>query len=203
MTTKNETLLALTVILLASTVFNSIVYAAEERRVLSRMYIGLGVEVYAPYQSYPDETITVRIAVEALEDIKNVSATLFISGSKAEGHSPWDTSFTVFDVEDLSSSIKNKTFDVNIPSDISPGSIYGTLLVQWSTYRNLTWEQELDKPSFRVTYVKNKDYEDLQTTLQNTTTLMYVFLATTVTLAISTAYFARKKPKAKNVRRVK
>ena len=204
MRVKTIILLALPVLLLTSTVFNPIVYAAEERKVLSRMYVGLGVEVYAPYQCYPGETITVRITVEALEDVKNASATLFISGSKSEGYSPWDTSFTLFDVEDLSSGmVQNKTHDVAIPSDISPGSTYGTLFLQWSIYRNSSWEQKWDKPSFRVTYVKNKDYESLQTTLQNTTTLMYVFLATTITLAISTAYFARKKPKAKNVRRVK
>jgi len=203
MKVKYKTLLTMAVLLLTSTVFNPIAYATEERRVLSRMYIGLGVEVYAPYQSYPGGTITVKITVEALEDIKNASATLFISGSKSEGHSLWDTSFTVFDRENLSSGTQNKTFDVNIPSDISPGSTYGTLLVQWNIYRNSSWEQKWDKPSFRVTYVKNKDYESLQTTLQNTTTLMYVFLATTIALALSTAYFARRKPKAKKVRKVK
>ncbi len=204
MKVKNEILFALTALMLASTAFNTIVYTAEERKVLSRIYIGPEVEVYAPYKCYPDETITVRITVEALEDIRNASATLFISGSKTEGYSPWDASFTLFDTEDLSSGmVQNKTYDVAIPSDISPGSTYGTLFLQWSIYRNSSWEQKWDKPSFRVTYVKNKDYENLQTTLQNSTTLMYVFLATTITLAISTAYFARKKPKAKKVRKVK
>ncbi|UCE29465.1 MAG: hypothetical protein JSV85_01690 [Candidatus Bathyarchaeota archaeon] len=36
--------------LLASMVFDFGVFATEERKVLSRNYVGLGVEVYAPFQ---------------------------------------------------------------------------------------------------------------------------------------------------------
>jgi hypothetical protein len=62
----------------------------------------------------------------------------------------------------------------------------------------------MDKASFRVTYIKDKDYENLQITynsvlsdLQITKMLMYAFLATTITLTISTAYLivGKRKPK--------
>ena len=209
---KTILLVALPIFLLTLTVFNPVVYAAEEGKVLSRNYVGVGVEVYAPYQCYPGENIMVKVRVEALEDIKNASVTVFIWGSKSEGHNPWGTSFTVFDVTDFpNGTIKEEAYNVTIPQDIDPGLTYGILFLDWSIYRTPSWEDQWDKASFRGTYVKNRDYEDLQTghselqdrydsvlsNLQNTRTLMYIFLTTTLTLAISTAYFAKRNPRTK------
>ena len=204
---KTILLLALPIFLLISRVFNSTVDASEERNVLSRNYVGLGVKVYAPYQCYPGENITVRVRVEALENVENVSVTLFIWGSKSEGHNPWGTSFTVLDAEDFpTGTIKEETYNIMIPSDIDPGLTYGILFLDWSIYRTSSWEDQWDKASFRVTYVKNKHYEDLQTAynelqskydsvlsdLQNSRTIVYAFLTTTIVLAISTAYLGRR-----------
>ena len=198
---KTIVLLALLIFLLTSTILDLGVYAAEERKVLSRNYVGLGVEVYAPYQCYPGETINVRVKLEALEDVKNASVTVFIWGSKSEGHNPWGTSFTVLDITDFpSGTIKEETYNKTIPSDIDPGLTYGILFLDWSIYRISSWEAEWDKASFRMTHVKNKGYEDLQATynsilnnLQNTRTLMYIFLTTTMISLASTVYFVRKK----------
>ena len=191
-------LLALPIFLLTSTVFNPVIYAVEERKVLSRNYVGLGVEVYAPYQCYPGETITVRVKVEALEEVKNASVTVFAWSSKSEGRNPWSTSFTVLDITDFpAGTTKEEAYNITIPSDADPGLTYGILSLDWSIYRMPSWEAQWDKASFRMTYVKNKDYEDLQTThnsvlsdLQNTRTLMYIFLTTTIISAVSTVYFA-------------
>lgn len=212
---KAIVLLILPFFLSASTIFCPIIYTAEERRVLSRNYIGLGVEVYASYQCYPGETINVKVKLEALEDVKNASVTLFIWSSKSEGHNPWGTSFTVLDVTDFpNGTIKEETYNITIPSNIDPGLTYGILLLNWSVYRSTSWEAQWDKASFRLTYVKNRDYEDLQTTyndlqdkynsvlsnLQSTRTLMYIFLTTTATLAVSTVYFTRRKAKRLKVK---
>jgi len=202
---KTIVLLILPIFLLTSTAFNPVVYATEERKVLSQKYIGLGVDVYAPYQCYPGETITVRVRIEALEHVRNASVTVFIWGSKSEGYSPWGTSFTVLDVEDLSSgTVQDEEYDVVIPSDISPGLTYGIIFLEWSVYRLPSLDGYWDKGSFRMTYVKNKSYENLQSEyesvlsdLQNTRTLIYVFLSTTLILFILTAYFAKKKHKTK------
>jgi hypothetical protein len=196
-------LLVLPVFLLTSTVFNHVAYAVEERKVLNRNYVGLGAEVYVPYECYPSDTITVKVRVEALEDVKNASVTLFLWSSKSEGSNPWSTSFTVMDVTDFpKGTIKEAAHNITIPSDIDPGLTYGILFLDWSIYRQ-SWESQWDKASFRATYVENKNYEDLQVTynsalaeLQNTRTLMYVFLATAITLATSTVYFGKRKPKA-------
>ena len=196
-------LLALPVFLSTSTVFNYVAYAVEERKFLNRNYLGLGVEVYAPYECYPGDTIAVRVRVEASEDVKNASVTLFLWSSKSEGSSPWSTSFTVLDVTDFpNGTIKEEPHNIMIPSDIDPGLTYGILFLDWSIYRQ-SWESQWDKASFRATYVENKDYENLQvaydsvlTELQNTRTLMYVFLAATITLVISTVYFGKRKTQA-------
>jgi len=206
MRVKTTVLFASLVFLLTFDVFDSVVHA-EEREVLSRSYVGLGVEVHAPYQGYSGETIAVKVRVEALEDVKNVSVTLFIWGSKSEGQNPWGTSFTVLDVTDFPNGlIKEETYNITIPSDIDPGLTYGILFLDWSVYIQPFWEDQWDKASFRVTYIKNKDYEDLQTTynsvlkeLQNVRTITYALVATTIALAVSTAYLAKKKPKAKRV----
>lgn len=202
--------LILLIFLSPSTLFNATVYAVEERKVLSRNYVGFGVEVFAPYQCYSSENITVRVRVKAFEDIKNASVTMFIWGSKSEGSNPWGASFTVIDVSDfLGGAIKVEAYNVTIPSDIDPGLTYGILFLDWSIYRSPSWEDQWDKANFRMTYVKNKKFEDLQTTysdlqdehnsvlteLQNNRTLIYLFLATTIALTFSTVYFARSKPK--------
>jgi len=212
MRTKTTLLLALRILLLTSIVLNPLVQAVEKRKVLSRNYVGLGVEIYAPYQCYTGDNITFNVRVEALEDVKNVSVTLFIWGSKSEGYSPWGTSLTVLDVADLSKNmIHDADYNVEIPGDLSPGLIYGILFIDWSVYRTPSWEEQWDKASFRATYVKDKDYEDLRTSynelqgkyesvlvdLQNTKTLMYLFLATTIALTLFTVYFIKKKTNAK------
>ena len=208
MRTKVVVLLIMPIFLLTSIVFNPAVFATEERKVLSRSYVGLGVEVYAPYQRYPGDNITVRVKVKALEDVKNASVTLFLWSSKSEGSTPWGTSYTVLDIADFpNGTTKEETYNMTLPADIDPGLTYGILFLDWSIYRSTSWEDKWDKASFRTTYVKNKDYENLGTDynelqdsynsvlsdFQKTRILMYTFLATTVILAISTVYFVRKK----------
>jgi len=209
---KTNVLLFLPLFLLALTVFSLDIYAIGERKVLSRSYNGLEVEVYAPNQCYPNENITVRVRVEALEDVKNASVTLFIWSSKSGGQTPWGTTFTVLEVTNFPSGTSNeKIYNITIPSGIDPGLTYGILFLDWSIYRSPIWEGQWDKASFRMTYVKNNNYEELQTIYsdlqdkynsvlgesQNIRTLMYLFLITTIALTFSTAYFAKRKPKGK------
>lgn len=190
------------VLLLLATAFTTIGYA-EEQKVWSRKYTSMNVEIYAPLQCYPDQIITVKINVEPLENIKNISITILIWSTKSEGHEPWTASFFALVTPNLSGGeVRNETYGVRMPSDISPGLTYGTVSLEWSIYRTPSWEEQWDKGNFRMTYVKNKNYEDLQTTynsvlteLQNTRTLMYALLVTTTALAISTVYLMMKKPK--------
>jgi len=201
MTLKTPILLALPIVLLTLMFFNPLVYATEERKVLSRKYPGLGVDVYAPYQAYPGETVKVRVRVEALEDTKNVSITMFIWGSKSEGSTPWSVSFSILDLTDFpNGTTKEEAYNVTIPSDIDPSMAYGILFLDWSIYRSPSWEDQWDKASFRATYVKNRDYENLQEShnqleiaSNNLRTIAYILSVTTIALAMSTVYLVKKR----------
>jgi hypothetical protein len=176
-------------------------YANAQRQVLSRNYLGLGIDMYAPYQRYPGENISVRVRIEALEDVKNVSVTLFIWGSKSNGYAPWGTSFILLDVEDFpNNTVQDETYTVEMHLDLDPGLVYGILYLDWSIYRSDAWEHQWEKASIRLMYINNKHYEDLQAThnsilteLRNTKTLMYVFGVTTATLLVATLYLIFKK----------
>jgi len=200
-------LLVLSALLSVSMIFNPVVCAEEQRRILSRNYLGLGLEVYAPYQCYPNESISVRVRVEALENLTNVSVTLFIWGSKSEGYETWSTSFAVLDTGALSKGeVSDAEHMVGIPADLSPGLTYGILSLDWSIYLQSSWEAKWDKASLRVTYVKNKDYESLETLcndlqakydsavrdLQSMRTMLFLFLGVAVTSAALTAFFAKR-----------
>lgn len=170
------------------------------------------MEVYAPFQCYPGDNITVRAKIEALEGVKNASVTMLLWGAKAEGHSPWGTSYSVIEVADFpAGSIEDKTYSIIIPSDIDPGLTYGMLSLDWSIYRSSSWEDQWDKASFRATYVKNRDYEELVKAyselqsrhdsvlndMQDAKTWTYALLVTTIALAVSTTYVATRKTYAK------
>jgi len=194
-------LLNLPIFLLASMAMFSVVYAIEERQVLSRSYVGLSVEVYAPYRCYPGEDITVRVRVKALENVKNASVNLFLWSSQSEGSTPWGTSFTVLDTPDFPDGvIKEEAYNVTIPSNIDSGLTYGILFLEWSVYRTPSWEVQWDKASFRATYVKNRDFENLQEAYNqleiesyNSRIMIYIFVATTIALAVSMVYLAKKR----------
>jgi hypothetical protein len=198
----------LLMILLSALPQNFVIYASEERKVLSRKLTGLRVEIYAPYQCYPGDVITVKAKIQALEDVKNATVTMFLMASKSEGYDPWTLSFKFLEVADLPpGTIRNETQNITMPRDISPGLTYAKTIFQWSVYRSPSWEKQSHEALSRLTYVKNKDYENLQdqyklvqNELQNIRTLMYLFLATTTALVISMAYLVRKKPKAKRRR---
>lgn len=190
------------IFLSTSASFNPIAYA-EEQKVWSHKYISLNVEIHTPYQCYPGQLITVRINVETFENINDISINILIWSSKSEGYDLWNASFFALVAPNLSSGeVRNETYEIGIPSDISPGLTYGIVTLQWSIYREPSWEEQRDQGNFRMTYVKNKNCEDLQTTynsvlieLQNTRTLIYALLVTTTALAISTVYLMMKKPK--------
>jgi hypothetical protein len=174
---------------------------AEQQEVLSRNYVGIGVEVNAPPQCYPGENVTLNIKVKALEDIRNVSVSVFIWGSESEGLNPWSTSFTVLDVTDFpNGTTREETYNLAIPPKTDPGLTYGILFLNWSISRASLWQDQWDKVSFRATYVRNGEYEDLQAQhsqleidLSNSRVMAYILAATTIASAISGFYVGKKR----------
>lgn len=186
--------------LIALPLVTSPAYAYDERNVLNRDYVGLRVEVYAPSQGYPGENVSVRIRLEALDDLRNVSATLFVWGSQSEGDSPWGVATEILDIAAFSNTtVHEDTYVVEVLSDVDPGLLYGILTLDWSVARGDVWEHTWDRASFRVTYLKNDVYEQLvadctalQRERQTVGTHLNLFLAFSAILALTTAYFAMK-----------
>jgi len=137
----------------------------ETRSVLSFTESDLRVRAYAPYQAYPGDTIEVRVDAEALEDLDDVTITIDIFGSKSEdgkeGYDSWEDDIGVVSggVWDKGEG-KDKRYDVDIPSDSDPGLVYGYITAEWITVADA--ESHTYAESFTITYVLNKDYEDLQ-----------------------------------------
>ena len=147
----------------------SISVAKAETRLVWRFdWEGMDIEVYAPYQAYPGDTITIRVRVEAKEDLQDVYVRVWLYGSRLEGYAEWNYQFSVlFDVDLSTGVVRDQNFNVQIPSDVSPGLIYSHTYCTWKVYRILWWEDRSRDNSFRVTYLKNKAYEELQVAYSN------------------------------------
>jgi archaellum component FlaC len=137
--------------------------ATETRLVWTFFWEGINVEIYTPYQAYPNQTMTIRVRVEATEDLQDVTIRFRIYGSKSEGYLSWFNSFYAFYNVDLSSGIvEDQYFNVSIPEDVDPGLIYSQTSCSWKVWRESSWQSQSNDGVFRVTYLRNKPYEDLQ-----------------------------------------
>jgi hypothetical protein len=141
----------------------SSVNATEPRLVWTFFWEGLNVEIYAPYQAYPNQTMTIRVMVEARENLQEVTVRFRIYGSKSEGYLSWFNSFYAFyDVDLASGIVEDQYFNVNIPEDVDPGLIYSQTSCSWKVWREPSWQSQSNDGIFRLTYLRNKPYEDLQ-----------------------------------------
>ena len=138
--------------------------ATETRLVWTFEYEGFDVGIYAPYQAYPNDTMTIRVKVEVREeDVQDVTVLLKIYGSKSVGYLSWPYSLSALDNVDLSlGAVEDQYFNVSIPDDVDPGLIYSLITVSWKVWRESSWQERSRDGVFRVTYLRNKPYEDLQ-----------------------------------------
>lgn len=143
----------------------SSVKATETRIIWDLDWEGINVKIEAPYQAYPNETMTIRIRVEAREDLQDVTVLFKIYGSMSEGFLLWFRPLDALDNIDLSSGVvEDQYFDVDIPKKVDPGLLHGHTYCSWQVLRESTWQERSidDACIHRVTYLRNKPYEDLQ-----------------------------------------
>lgn len=134
--------------------------ASETRRVWGFDWERMKVDVYAPYQAHPNDTLTIRVRVEAKENLRNVTVLVRLYGCKSEGYEGWNASFYALYHVDLSSEVvQDQDFDIRIPSDVSPGLVYCHTSCIWHWP---PWTERSYDGVFMVTYLKNKPCEDLQ-----------------------------------------
>jgi len=219
---KFTTLLVLTIPLFTLTFTSIVQFAISEpqaRLAWSYESEDIVVEVYAPSQAYPGDVVPISVKVNATADLLDVYVILEIFGSKYENCSYWNTtSFSVLWNEDLDAGegITEK-YDLEVSADADPGLVYGHMVCKWMT---LDLQDHSKYDSFSVTYLKNKDFEELQNEhaeLQNTyeemnasytelkskhqseiggtRNLMYIFVATTAVSAATVFIILMRRPK--------
>ena len=173
---------------------------------------GIDVEIYAPYQAYPGDNITIRVKVGATKNLNDTYVTVRIYGSKSEGYDNWTTYAYVLSGEDLPvGAVVDQNFTLNVPSDVSPGSIYGHIYCLWTIVTPLP-KGHSQEDSFEVTYLKNKAFEEFQAEFEElnasyhelknyknelgaTRNLMYIFVATTIVSAATAFILLMRWPK--------
>ncbi len=139
--------------------------ATESRLIWTFYWEGMDIQIYAPYQAYPNDTMTIRIRVEAREELQDVTVRLRMYGSKSQGYLGWFYSFYALQNVDLSHGVvEDQYFEVDIPDDVDPGLVYSQTSCSWKVQRGSSWQDQSNDGVFRVTYLRNKPYEDLQVT---------------------------------------
>jgi len=164
---KIAILLVLVAVLLSSMPLSSVA-VDEVHRVWRVASEGIEVSVYAPYEAYPGDRITVSVRVDALEELNDTDVTLLIKGSKSQGRDSWTSRRDVFEDFDLpDGASRTREYDVIVPSDLDPGLIYGHIAIRW----NISLVGHLYEDAFNLVYVRNKDYEDLQAAYEDLSSL--------------------------------
>lgn len=204
-------------IFLFTLVFSGIVISQSEqvKNVYHIAYAGLIIDIFAPFQTFPGENLTLTISTEALTQINIQYINLAIYGIVDE--STEVTLSTISHLEGSSLTFNETNYEISIPNNISPGLIYGNITCKWDFMGSI----ETILPSgFPLTYVRNINLEQLQTEynqlnssyqllLQNYTELestfqaeidstqnyMYIFIATTLVATITVVVLLMRKPK--------
>jgi len=195
----------------------------ETRTVYHLEYGGLIVEVDAPYKADPGENINITVRINAPLGKVNVNyIALNIYGLKHETNETLLGSIRITDLEGAyaSNETREYIYEITLLEDISPGSTYGTLSYEWD-FTDI--RLKIPSAGFIVTYVKNKEIEQLSAAyeqlnasywelsanyteleskykassgqLGGTRNLMYAFVATTIVSVATAVLLVIRRPK--------
>lgn len=179
-------------------------------------YGGLKIDVTAPVQSYPGQTISVSVQAQAITEIFVKYLRIGFFGALNATHKIRLREITHLENSSFNSSYES-TYNITIPNNMVPGLTYGILSSEWELMGS---PQKIPESGFVLTYIRNLDLEHLQaefetlnithqSLLQNyselestfkedvesTRNLNYVFIATTVVAGITVVVLLLRKPK--------
>ena len=157
-------LLASIILLFANISISTVAYSqTEERKVCYSLNWGVFLmEIIAPTQAWPGETINVTINAEASTEIHIEFINAAVSCLKDNLTETQIGTINFLENFDLSSGEKyEQHYEVVIPEDALPGLIYGKLQYSWFIKGDIrTYFEDVD--AFQVTFVQNKAYEELR-----------------------------------------
>jgi hypothetical protein len=198
--------------------FSGVANAAPEdlERVYDLEYGGLIVEIRAPVQAYPGDTITVNVKAEAGANLYVKYITVKLYGMLDATNNVTLREITHLEDSTFTSSYEID-YEVTIPENMSPGLTYGIISCEWELMGS---PQKIPSSGFASTYIRNTDLEQLQTEynqlnathtslleeynniestfqeeVDSTKNLMYIFVLTTVVAAITVIVLLMRKPK--------
>jgi len=131
--------------------------------------IEVGVE--AVVEAYPGDTIGVTVIAEAKEDLNDVDMDIWIEGTKGEGNETWTSDKESVINEDLDDGDDvEEDFEFEVQETADPGMMVGHISCEWEvkiefevdTELYYEWVAHSFDVAFPMTYLLNKDYEDLQ-----------------------------------------
>lgn len=233
MNCKKAIISVLLLIMLSLTLTSNTIAESEETRTVYQMeeYGGLTLEIKAPYQADSGDEINVTLGVDATKEIDVSSFSLSIYGLVNETEEDLLGWVDIQEFRGLYTpgETREYLYNITIPEDISPGLTYGSISCEWKSMEisspPLELELTLRIPSagFIVTYVGNKEFEQLKMTheelnasywelnstyteldekystssgqLTGTRNLMYAFIATTIVSAATAIFFVIRRPK--------
>jgi hypothetical protein len=190
----------------------------ESRSVYHQEYVGLEIDVLAPFNANPGDTINVTVKTQAAVQSINVKYinVIFYGFTNATTKLANVTLGNFTHLQDSSLSHYEVEYNITIPDDISTGLTYGEISCEWE-FMGAT--QKILPSGFPLIYVKDKaldeqakydeldvahnstleDYYQLEAKLKgevdSVRNLMYVFVATTIVAAIIVGILLVRKPK--------
>jgi len=190
--------------------------APEETRAVYHLeYGGLIIDIKAPYQADPGENITVTVRTEAVSQI--YVKYIYVNIYGIENATDEVSLKNITHLEDSPLGFHEVEYEVTIPDNISPGLTYGVILCEWDV---MGAPEKIPPAGFILTYVKHKEFEQLQaaydelnatyhSSLANYTeleskhkdevssarNLMYLFVGTTIVSAATVIVILIRRPK--------
>lgn len=191
----------------------------ESRSVYHQEYAGLEIDVLAPNNANPGDSINVTVKTRAAVQSINVKYinVIFYGFTNATTNLAIVTLGNFTHVQDSSLSHYEVEYNITIPYNISTGLTYGEISCEWEF---MGAPQKILPSGFPLTYVKDtaleelqaaydeldaahnatlEDYNQLESKLEGNVdsvrNLMYVFVATTIIAAITVGVLLVRKPK--------
>jgi len=152
------------VLLFASISLSTVAYSqTEERKICYSLNWGVfRIEIVAPVQAWPGDTINITINAEASTEIHIEFINAVVSCLKDNLTETPIGTINFLENFDFSSGEKyEQHYEVSISVDALPGLIHGKLQYSWYIKGDIrTYFEDVDV--FQVTFVQNKAYEELR-----------------------------------------
>lgn len=130
---------------------------------------GINIQCYAPMEAYAGDTLTIRLRIEVFETITDFDLWMSIFGTigfneTVKDYGLWQSDYFGLYFKELSSGvIRVEEFEIEVPSNVQPGMVWGWFSIWWCDKYGGWWHLPYyGSVAFTVTYLRSEAYESLQ-----------------------------------------